>query len=63
MKLQTLSWNVQGLHDPYKWKVIISIMRLYKLDLVCLQETKISFMTTGIVGSHGVGSELEMGFS
>ena len=41
MKVKILSWNVRGVNDPKKRKVISNFIRTQRLDLVCLQETKI----------------------
>ena len=55
MKLKIMSWNVRGLHDPDKRMVIKTMVRKYKLDLVCFQETKMKEMSDRIVRSLGIG--------
>ena len=40
MKFKILSWNVRGANAPDKRKVIKNFLRNYRVDLVCLQETK-----------------------
>ena len=55
MKIKILSWNVRGANDSEKRKIIKSIIKSNKVDVVCLQETKIKDMSTGIVRSLGVG--------
>ena len=59
MKLQLLTWNVRGANNCDKRKVIKALIRKNRVDLVCLQETKIQEMSTGIVRSLGVGRFLE----
>ena len=53
MKLCILSWNVRGANDKDKRKVIKAFLKSNKVDLVCLQETKIHKMTRGVVRSLG----------
>ena len=61
MKLRMLTWNVRGANKCDKRKVIKALIRKNRVDLVCLQETKIQEMSTGIVRSLGVGRFLEWG--
>ena len=44
MKVKILSWNVRGVNDFDKRKVIKNFIRAQKADLVCLQETKVQEM-------------------
>ena len=48
MKLCLLTWNVRGANNCDKRKVIKALIKKNRLDLVCLQETKIQEMSTGI---------------
>ncbi|XP_070031561.1 uncharacterized protein [Nicotiana tomentosiformis] len=41
MKTKNLSWNVNGLKGNRKWDIIKSLIRDWKPDILCLQETKI----------------------
>ena len=41
MKIKMISWNVRGLNDPQKRIVVKNMLREWKCDVVCLQETKI----------------------
>ncbi|RVX19375.1 putative ribonuclease H protein [Vitis vinifera] len=59
MKIKILSWNVRGANDSEKRKIIKSIIKSNKVDVVCLQETKIKDMSTGIVRSLGVGRHID----
>ena len=38
MNLKILSWNVRGANDSTKRKIIKSVIRKQKVDLVCIQE-------------------------
>ena len=61
MKLKILSWNVRGVNDRNKRKLIKALIRSQNVDLVCLQETKMIEMSLGVVRSLGVGRFLEWG--
>ncbi|RVX12950.1 LINE-1 reverse transcriptase-like [Vitis vinifera] len=61
MKLRLLSWNVRGANDSSKRKVIKAMIRSQRVDLFCLQETKIQAMTQGLVRSLGIGRFLDWG--
>ena len=41
MNLRILSWNVRGVNDRPKRKIIKSMIRSQKVDLFYLQETKV----------------------
>ena len=49
MKLKILSWNVRGVNDVSKRKVIKALIRSQKADMVCLQETKMQKMSIRVV--------------
>ena len=51
MRLRILSWNIRGVNDRDKRKLIKNVIKTQKVDLVCLQETKIQEITNGIVRS------------
>ena len=51
MKLRILSWNVRVANDRNKRMVLKSFIKMQKLDLVCIQETKIQDMSLGVVRS------------
>ena len=59
MKIKILSWNVRGLNDSNKRKLIKALISSQKVDLVCLQETKMTEMSLGVVRSLGGGRFLE----
>ena len=61
MKLRILSWNVRGANDSDKRRIIKSIVKAQKMDLVCLQETKIQSLSCSLVPSLGVDRFLEWG--
>ena len=59
MNLKLMSWNVRGANDVNKRRIIKSVVRKQKVDLMCIQGTKIQLMTDGVVKSLGVGRFLE----
>ena len=42
MKIKLISWNVRGLNDHRKRLVVKNLLREWKCDVVCFQETKIA---------------------
>ena len=61
MKIRLLSWNVRGVNDSSRRKVIKALIRKQKVDLFCIQETKIQSMNEGMVRSLGSGRFLDWG--
>ena len=53
MKIKILAWNVRGLNDREKRRMINSVVRAQKVDLVCCLETKVSEMSLKLVKSLG----------
>ena len=49
MNLKLLSWNVRGLNEVEKKLQICNLLRSWKADIVCLQETKLEWITRGVV--------------
>ena len=59
MKVNILSWNVREANNSDKKKIIKNFIRAERVDLVCLQETKIQGMNKALVSSLGVGCFLD----
>ncbi|RVW99754.1 hypothetical protein CK203_029301 [Vitis vinifera] len=59
MKIRILSWNVRWANNRDKRKIIKSVIKSQRVDVVCLQETKIKEMTIGFVRSLRVGRHLD----
>ncbi|RVW38817.1 hypothetical protein CK203_074199 [Vitis vinifera] len=55
MKVKILSWNVREANDSSKRKVIKTFIRNQRVDLMCIQETKLQCMTDSIARSIGSG--------
>nr|CAN69965.1 hypothetical protein VITISV_039410 [Vitis vinifera] len=53
MILRILSWNVRGVNDRSKRKIIKSVIKNQKVDLFCIQETKVQVMSEEVVRSLG----------
>lgn len=41
MKFKLVSWNVRGLNDRVKRRLVNSMIWGWKTDIICLQETKL----------------------
>ncbi|RVX13271.1 hypothetical protein CK203_018005 [Vitis vinifera] len=59
MKMKILSWNVRGANESSKRKVIKTFLRNQRVDVICIQETKIQAMSDNIARSIGSGRFLE----
>ena len=55
MRIKILCWNVRGLNDIEKRKLIKGVVRNRKPNLVCLMETKVNEMSVQMVNCVGVG--------
>jgi exonuclease III len=51
MKLKIISWIIRGLHEVDKCMCIRNLLRVWKADLVALQETKREQFSRSIVRS------------
>ena len=51
MSLQLVSWNVRGLNNPQKREVRKNLLKEWKCNVVCYQETKLSSLNSSVVRS------------
>jgi exonuclease III len=51
LKPKIISWNVQGMNELEKRTKIRGLLREWKADIVCLQETKLEVLTREMVYS------------
>jgi hypothetical protein len=51
MKHKILTWNVRGLNEEKKRLRVRRLLSQWKVDIVCLQETKLELITQGLVQS------------
>jgi hypothetical protein len=49
MQLKIITWNVRGLNDLNKRLWVWHLLRSWKADIICLQETKLDLITKGLV--------------
>lgn len=54
MKLNIVSWNIRGMNCARKREVIKNIMKSWKADVVCFQETKVEGKIENIVKYGGI---------
>lgn len=51
MKPQLLSWNMRGLNERDKCLRVRNLLRDWKVDIVCFQETKLEVLSCSVVCS------------
>ena len=51
MNLKILSWNLRSLNEADKRIQISNLLRTWKVDIVCLLERKLEWITRGLVKS------------
>lgn len=49
--MNCLFWNVKGLGNPAKRQMVAKVIRSNKIDIVCLEETKLADPDPMILGS------------
>ena len=59
MKLRILSWNVRGANDGAKRKMLMAFIKMQRVDVFCLQETKLKEVSNRMIISLEVGRFLE----
>ena len=59
MKPKILSWILKGLNEGDKWLRVRNLLRDWKVDVVCFQETKLEVTSCSVVCSF-VGFPSEM---
>jgi exonuclease III len=51
MNLKIVSWNVRGLNDKDKCIRLSHLLRIWKADIICLQETKLTDIDHKVIQS------------
>ncbi len=54
MKPKILSWNARGLNEGDTCLRVRNLLRDWKVEIVCFQETKLEVMSCSVVRSCGV---------
>ena len=57
--MQIVSWNERGLNNGSKRLMVRHILKQWKADLVCLQETKLQSLSRGLVRSLWGGHHVD----
>ena len=52
MNLKLLSWNVRGFNNPHKRDTVKNLLKKWKCDVVCFQETKLDCTNSLVVKSR-----------
>ena len=55
MNLRIVSWNVGGLNEQDMRLWVRNLIRKWKADIVCLQETKMELINRSVICSLGGG--------
>jgi hypothetical protein len=59
MSMRIISWNVRGLNDGNKRLQVRHLLKQWKADLVCLQETKLQSLSRSLIGSLWGGHHVD----
>ena len=59
MNLNTILWNVRGLNDYFKRMREWNLLKRWKVDIACLQETKFEFITRVMIRSDRGGLHVD----
>ena len=59
MNLRIVSWNVRGLNEQDKRLWVRNLIRKWKANIVCLQETKLELINKGVICSLWGGQHVD----
>ena len=62
MNLKIISWNVRGLNEWDKRLRVRNLIRNWRLDIVCLQETKMELITRVVILSLWGGQHVDWSY-
>ena len=62
MNLEIISWNVRGLNEQDKRLRDRNLIRNWRLDIVCLQETKLELITRAVIRSLWGGQHVDWSY-
>ena len=59
MNLKIVTWNARGLNDGSKRLRVRNLIKRWRVDLVCFQETKLNVVSRGLIGSLWGGRHVD----
>ena len=62
MNLKIISWNVRGLNDRDKRLQVRNMVRRWRPDVICLQETKMELITRAVIRSLWRGQHVDWSY-
>ena len=62
MNLKIISWNVRGLNEWDKRLRVRNLIRNWRLDIVCLQETKMELINRVVILSLWGGQHVDWSY-
>ena len=62
MNLKIISWNVRGLNEWDERLRVRNLIKNWRLDIVCLQETKLELITRAMIRSLWGGQHVDWSY-
>ena len=62
MNLKIISWNVRGLNEWDERLRVRNLIKNWRLDIVCLQETKLELITRAVIRSLWGGQHVDWSY-
>ena len=62
MNLKIISWNVRGLNEWDERLQVRNLIKNWRLDIVCLQETKLELITRAVIRSLWGGQHVDWSY-
>ena len=62
MNLKIISWNVRGLNEWDERLRVRNLIKNWRLDIVCLQETKLELITRAVIRNLWGGQHVDWSY-